>query len=193
MAAGVLVVLADGAEEMETVISVDVLRRAGLTVTVAGLTGDQAVTCSRDVKISPDTSLASITSSGGGVGGQYDCVLLPGGGPGAAALCASPEVGCLLRQQDEAGRMIAAICAAPTALASHQVGLGRAVTSYPAPAFREKLSGSYQYREEDVVVDGHIVTSRGPGTTLKFALEIVKILLGEQKMKEVAAAMLVPC
>ena len=64
MAGGaVLVVLADGAEEMETVISVDVLRRAGLTVTVAGLTGDQAVTCSRDVKISPDTSLASLTST----------------------------------------------------------------------------------------------------------------------------------
>ena len=191
MGDGVLVVLASGAEEMETVISVDVLRRAGLTVRVAGLSGDQTVTCSRDVQISPDTSLASLSSQPGG--GQYDCVLLPGGGPGAAALCASPEVGTLLRQQDEAGRMIAAICAAPTALASHQVGLGRALTSYPAPAFREKLSGSYQYREEDVVVDGNIVTSRGPGTTFKFALEIVKILLGEEKMKEVAGAMLVPC
>ena len=186
---GVLVVLATGAEEMETVISVDVLRRAGLTVTVAGLTGDQSVTCSRDVKISPDTSLASLASTGG----QYDCVLLPGGGPGAAALSASPEVGTLLREQDQAGRMIAAVCAGPTVLASHQVGLGRALTSYPAPAFREKLSGSYQYKEEDVVVDGNIVTSRGPGTSFKFALEIVKILLGEEKMKEVAGAMLVPC
>ena len=184
----VLVVLAPGAEEMETVISVDVLRRAGLTVRLAGLAEDcQPVTCSRQVKICPDTSLAAAE------GQQYDCVLLPGGGPGAAALCSSPEVGSLLRAQDQAGRLIAAICAGPTALASHQVGLGRAVTSYPAPALREKFSTGYQYREEDVVVDGNIVTSRGPGTTFKFALEIVKILLGEEKMKEVAAAMLVPC
>ena len=185
----VLVVLAPGAEEMETVISVDVLRRAGLTVRLAGLNGEETVTCSREVRLAPDSSLASLTSTGC----EYDCILLPGGGPGAAALCSSTELGSLLRQQDKAGRLIAAICAAPTALASHQVGLGKAVTSYPAPAFREKLSGTFQYREEDVVVDGNIVTSRGPGTTFKFALEIVKILLGEEKMKEVAAAMLVPC
>jgi len=97
-----------------------------------------------------------------------------------------------LRDQYKAGRLVAAICAAPTALANHRVGLGKAVTSYPAQSFKEKLT-EYKYIEEDVVVDGNIVTSRGPGTSFKFALEIVKILLSEEKMKEVAGAMLVPC
>ena len=178
----------------------------------------------------------------GQVSGDWDCVLLPGGGPGAAALSASQEVGKLLRQQEEAGRMIAAICAAPTALASHRqdsqillqftasllqysdsvfshysysvslsvseftcsknvvrvltsgsrVGVGKAVTSYPAQPFKEALA-EYQYKEDEVVVDGNIVTSRGPGTSFQFALEIVKILVSEQKMKEVAGAMLVTC
>jgi len=185
----VLVILAGGAEEMETVISVDVLRRAGLEVVVAGLAGDGPVSCSRGVTLCPDTSLAAATAD---TSATFDCVLLPGGGAGAAALCASAEVGTLLEAQDRAGRVVAAICAAPTALASHKIGAGRRVTSYPAPAFRESLVGAgYQYQEDAVVVDGHIVTSRGPGTSFQFALELVKILVSEEKSKEVAAAMLV--
>lgn len=70
------------------------------------------------------------------------------------------------------------------------VGLGKAVTSYPAQQFKEMLAG-YEYREEEVVVDGNIVTSRGPGTSFKFALEIVRELVGEEKRKELAGAMLV--
>ena len=99
----------------------------------------------------------------------------------------------MLEAQDRAGRVVAAICAAPTALASHKIGAGRKVTSYPAPAFKESLAGAgYQYQEDAaVVVDGHIVTSRGPGTSIQFALELVKILVSEEKSKEVAAAMLV--
>ena len=85
----VLVILAGGAEEMETVISVDVLRRAGLEVVVAGLAGDGPVSCSRGVTICPDTSLAAATAD---TSATFDCVLLPGGGAGAAALCASAEV-----------------------------------------------------------------------------------------------------
>ena len=85
----VLVILAGGAEEMETVISVDVLRRAGLEVVVAGLAGDGPVSCSRGVTLCPDTSLAAATAD---TSATFDCVLLPGGGAGAAALCASAEV-----------------------------------------------------------------------------------------------------
>ena len=184
----VLVILASGAEEMETVISVDVLRRGGLEVVLAGLTGDEPVLCSRNVKICPDTSLAEARGQG-----PYDCILLPGGGPGAAALSASMEVGEMLGEQDREGRMVAAVCAAPTALASHKIGAGKRVTSYPAPAFREKLeSAGYKYENDmSVVVDGNIMTSRGPGTSFQFALEIVKILVSEEKSQEVSKAMLV--
>ena len=180
-----LVLLATGAEEMETVITVDVLRRGGVEVVVAGVAGEAAVTCSRNVRIVPDSNLATAATQG-----PYDCIILPGGGPGAAALCESAEVGTLLQEQDTAGRIVAAICAAPTALLTHKIGLGKKITSYPAPAFKEKLSGPYTYLEEKVVVDGNIVTSRGPGTTFDFGLELVKIMVGEEKMREVASAML---
>lgn len=180
-----LVLLATGAEEMETVITVDVLRRGGVEVVVAGLEGETAVTCSRDVKIAPDTSLAAAATQG-----PYDCIVLPGGGPGAAALGASAEVGKLLQEQDAAGRMIAAICAAPTALLAHKIGLGKNLTSYPAPAFKEKLTGPYNYLEENVVVDGNLVTSRGPATSFDFGLKLVEIMVGEDKMKEIASEML---
>eukprot|EP00092_Neocalanus_flemingeri_P050617 GFUD01058585.1.p1 GENE.GFUD01058585.1~~GFUD01058585.1.p1 ORF type:complete len:187 (-),score=72.59 GFUD01058585.1:576-1136(-) len=185
MSSRALVLLATGAEEMETVITVDMLRRGGVEVVVAGVDGETPVTCSRSVKIVPDISLATAATQG-----PYDCIVLPGGGPGAAALCASVEVGKLLQEQDEAGRLVAAICAAPTALLSHKIGLGKRVTCYPAPAFIEKLAGSYTYVEEKVVVDGNIVTSRGPGTTFDFGLELVKIMVGKEKMVEIASAML---
>ena len=186
MAPRALVILATGAEEMETVITVDVLRRGGVEVVVAGLDGASTVTCSRNVKISPDCSLAEA-----GGQGQYDCVVLPGGGGGAAALGASKEVGELLAEQEAAGRIVAAICAAPTALLEHKIGLGRNITSYPAPAFKEKLARSYNYMEDKVVVDGNLVTSRGPGTSFDFGLELIKLMVGADKMKEVADAMLV--
>ena len=87
---------------------------------------------------------------------------------------------------------MAAVCAAPTALANHKIGVGRSVTSYPAPAFKEKLeSAGYKYMDEMVVVDKNIVTSRGPGTSFQFALEIVKILVSQEKREEVRQAMLV--
>ena len=153
----VCVILAPGAEEMETVISVDVLRRGGLEVVLAGQTGEEPVLCSRNVRICPDTSLAEARGRG-----PYDCILLPGGGQGAEALGASKEVGEMLGEQDREGRMVAAVCAAPTALASHKIGVGKRVTSFPAPAFREKLeSAGYQYEDSmSVVMDDNIVTSR---------------------------------
>ena len=185
--AKVLVILATGAEEMETVISVDVLRRGGLEVVLAGLNGEDPVLCSRNIKICPDTSLAEARGRG-----PYDCILLPGGGKGAEALGASKEVGEMLKEQDREGRMVAAVCAAPTALASHKIGVGSNVTSYPAPAFIEKLeSAGYKYMDDNVVVDKNIVTSRGPGTSFYFALKIVKILVSQEKSEEVRKAMLV--
>ena len=109
----VLVILAGGAEEMETVISVDVLRRAGLEVVVAGLAGNTPVSCSRGVTLCPDTSLAAATADNSAI---FDCVLLPGGGAGAAALCASAEVMLANKQGESRSQLLIprlAICWRP--------------------------------------------------------------------------------
>nr|CAD7429625.1 unnamed protein product [Timema monikensis] len=180
-----IVLLAEGAEEMELVISVDVLRRAGVGVTIAGLSGKDPVKCSRDVIIVPDASLEDAVKKG-----PYDVVVLPGGLGGAKALAASAEVGCLLQQQEKAGRIVAAICAAPTALKSHGIGPGKLLTSYPSLKKQMLENNVYKYSEEEVVVDGQLITSRGPGTAFKFGLAIVEKLLGKEAADPVAKGML---
>ncbi|XP_044763780.1 protein dj-1beta [Coccinella septempunctata] len=179
------VFLAPGAEEMEFVISVDVLRRGDVKVTVAGLPDNAAVKCSRQVNIVPDCSLAEAAQKG-----PYDLLVLPGGLGGAEALSKSKEVGKLLKEQESAGRFIAAICAAPTALKAHEIGVGKTVTSYPSVESQMTEGGKYIYKQDKVVVDGNIITSRGPGTAFDFALKLVDMLNGKEKASEVAKAML---
>jgi len=182
-----LVILAEGAEEMETVITVDVLRRGGIDVTLAGLTSGEPVKCSRNIVLLPDESLEAALASA-----PYDAVVLPGGGGGAKALANHSKVKELLMEQEADGRIVAAICAAPSALLAHNIGKGKSLTSYPA--FKDALSTDYKYSEEPVVADGNLVTSRGPGTTFQFALHLVRQLLGEQegqaKVAELSSAML---
>ncbi len=173
-----LVVLAQGAEEMEAIIAVDVLRRGGVVVTVAGLDGAGPVTCSRGVRIVPDVGLGELPPDA-----RFDAIVLPGGGEGMDRLAASAEVGLLLRRQDEASALIGAICAAPAALARHGVAAGRTMTSHPALA--GPVSAYTQRVDRAVVEDGHVVTSQGPGTSFEFALALVARLRGA----EVAAAL----
>lgn len=168
----VLVPLAPGAEEMETVIIVDVLRRSGVEVILAGLEGPDPVLCSRGVTLLPDTSLSEVQ-------GPFDMIALPGGGEGSERLARSPEIGRLLQDQQSQGRPIAAICAAPQALVAHGVAEGRQLTSHPS--VRDEVSGHGVYREEAVVDDGTVVTSRGPGTAFEFALALVARLVGKER------------
>ncbi|KHN82255.1 Protein DJ-1 [Toxocara canis] len=216
-----MVILADGAEEMEAVITIDVLRRAGVEVTVAGLTGKNPVKCARQTVITPEVALADMKDH------KFDAVILPGGQPGSnslaasdevgavlrsqheagrivAAICAAPiafkshgiasgslsdEVGAVLRSQHEAGRIVAAICAAPIAFKSHGIASGSLVTSHPC--VREKMTdGGYKYSEDRVVAVGNVVTSRGPGTAFEFALKLVELLVGAEKVKEISAPMI---
>lgn len=118
----------------------------------------------------------------------FDVVVLPGGLGGAKALADSKAVGDLLQKQEKSGRICAAICAAPTAFLSHSIGLGKKITSYPA--FKDQLSGKYTYLDESVVVDGNIVTSRGPGTAFDFGLKLGEILVGAEVTKDAAGKML---
>ncbi|GAB6031346.1 hypothetical protein CHUAL_009129 [Chamberlinius hualienensis] len=179
-----IVLLAEGAEEMETIISVDVLRRAGVEVTLAGVGGPDVVTCSRKVKVLPDVPLVDCAKE------NYDVVVLPGGLQGAKILSENPQVGELLRTQENAGRLIAAICAAPTALKAHGIGIGKTVTSYPSVKDKITEGDRYVYSESRVVQDGQIITSRGPGTAFEFAGHLVEQLCGAEKRKTVEDGMI---
>ncbi|KAG6454665.1 hypothetical protein O3G_MSEX008804 [Manduca sexta] len=158
MSKSALVILAQGAEEMETVITVDMLRRGGVEVTMAGLDGSAPVLCSRQVTLVPDKSLADALAEKP----QYDAVILPGGLEGSDRLSKSEVVGTLLKEHEKSGKIVAAICAAPTAFVAHGIGQGKRVTSYPTT--KDKVAGGpgdYKYVEgERVVTDGNVVTSR---------------------------------
>lgn len=178
------VLLAEGAEEMETVISVDVLRRGGIDVKLVGVQGSEAVLCSRNVKIVPDTTLAEASKSA-----PYDVVVLPGGANGAKNLAASAEVRNLLETQVKNNKLVAAVCAAPIALVSHNIKPGSTVTSHPSVKGKME-EGGYKYSEDRVVTDGKLITSRGPGTTFEFALKIVETLEGKEKADSLVQPML---
>ncbi|KAM4871986.1 Parkinson disease protein 7 isoform 1-T2 [Thomomys bottae] len=177
-----LVILAKGAEEMETVIPVDLMRRAGIKVTIAGLTGKDPVVCSRDVVICPDASLEDARKQG-----PYDVVVLPGGNLGAQNLCESSVVKEILKEQESRKGLIAAICAGPTALLAHEIGFGSKVTSHPLAKDKMVNGNHYSYTESRVEKDGLILTSRGPGTSFEFALAIVEALSGSDVASQVKA------
>jgi 4-methyl-5(b-hydroxyethyl)-thiazole monophosphate biosynthesis len=177
----VCILLADGLEEIEAITLIDVLRRAELDVTTLGVTSLE-VTGAHGVRIGADALLSEAGDT------PWDLVVLPGGMPGAEHLRDSEAVRALIHDQVEAGRPVAAICAAPIALAAAGVLEGRAATCYPG--FDKQLGGA-RYTEQSVVVDGPVITSRGPGTALAFALHLVSELCGEQTASQLADGMLV--
>ncbi|KAL6443820.1 hypothetical protein ACFW04_001702 [Cataglyphis niger] len=178
-----ILLIANGTEEMEAVITVDVLRRAGIVVTIAGLSDGSCVKCSRDVKICTDANFADATKNQ-----KYDAVILPGGLGGSKTFASSAEVGKLLQEQEKENRLIAAICAAPTALKAHGIGKGKQITSYPA--MKNDLINEYEYLEDKVVTDGNLITSRGPATAFAFGLAIVEKLLDKETASTVAKGIL---
>lgn len=167
---------------METVIPVDVMRRAGIKVTVAGLAGKDPVQCSRDVVICPDASLEDAKKEG-----PYDVVVLPGGNLGAQNLSESAAVKEILKEQEKRKGLIAAICAGPTALLAHEIGFGSKVTTHPLAKDKMMNGSHYSYSENRVEQDGLILTSRGPGTSFEFALAIVTALSGKEVAEQVKA------
>lgn len=174
-----LVLLAAGFEEMEAVIVIDVLRRASVEVTTAAL-GEPKVEGAHSITVWADTKLDD-------VGGRiFDVVILPGGQPGSNRLRDDSRVLSLLRKQQAAGRMVAAICAAPIALEAAGLLLGRKATSFPGAALP-----SAEYSEARVVVDDTLVTSRGPGTAFEFALTLVERLVNASVAEKLRQGMLV--
>ena len=177
----VAVLLAPGFEEIEAVTVIDVLRRADIQVTVAGL-HEGEITGSHEITIRADKPLEAVRPQ------DFDMVVLPGGIPGTNHLREDPGVRAFVQEMARSGKHTCAICAAPTVLKAADVVRGKAVTSHPS--VREDLQG-LDYREDRVVVDGSVVTSRGAGTTMEFALELVRILAGKEKADLLAGMMLV--
>ncbi len=179
--ASVLVPLADGFEEIEALAVIDILRRAACRVVIAGLQPGPAVSA-RGVSINPDTTIDAVSSA------DFDAIVLPGGQPGTDNLNADTRIHCLLLEFSGAGKVIGAICAAPSVLASTGILNGRQATSYPT--YSERLAGA-QYENVPVVSDGTVITSQGPGTAIAFALTLASRLSGRQTADDIAKAMLV--
>ncbi len=171
-----LVILAEGAEEAEAVIIVDVLRRAGIDTILAAMDGEGPVQGARKVRIVTDAPLSGVT-------GNFEAVVLPGGAEGARRLCASEAVGERLRAQANEGRIVAAICAAPLALQAHNVFAGKRMTCHPTVASRIAMHG--QLERAPVVEDGNLITGQGLGASFFFALTIVQRLMGTPRAGEV--------
>lgn len=174
----VLVLLAEGFEEIEAVTIVDVLRRAGVGVTLAGLS-DGPVKGAHDIVLHADTTLEQAEPD------RFDALVLPGGGPGSRRLREDPRVLALIKRFVAEDKLTAAICAAPTALEAAGVLEGRHATSYPGAALP-----SARYVEDRVVEDGVLITSRGPGTAIDFALALVSRLADADAADEQREALL---
>jgi 4-methyl-5(b-hydroxyethyl)-thiazole monophosphate biosynthesis len=175
----VLVPLAQGCEELEAITITDLLVRAGVQVTTCGL-DDQPVKASRGTRIIADVSIDEVVDN------NFDMIVLPGGLPGADHLRDDARVQAIIKRHAESGRYIAAICAAPRALASAGLLSGRKVTSYPG-ALDAVDDDSIELCDDAIVIDGNVITSRGPGTAMDFALSLIELLEGREKRDEVEA------
>lgn len=183
----VLVLLADGFEEIEAITVIDVMRRASVEVTAAALT-QKRVIGAHGIVVEADTLLGQQTDPAQSAVRvvPFDAIILPGGMPGARNLRDDPRVRTLIHAQAAANRLVAAICAAPIALEAAGILGDRHATSYPGYSLP-----SARYSEERVVVDGNLVTSRGPGTALEFALKLVELLVGGDSAQKLRTGMLV--
>ncbi|MEM5879581.1 MAG: DJ-1/PfpI family protein [Candidatus Aenigmatarchaeota archaeon] len=168
----ILVLLADGFEEIEAITVIDVLRRAGIEADTVGITSGW-VTGSHNISVMADKKLNEVEIE------KYDGIVLPGGSKGVANLLKSSKVKEFLEKMNEKEKLIAAICAAPSILAKYHLLDNKRATIYPG------MEKELPYpRDEKVVIDANIITSQGPGTALDFALAIVEKLLGREKAWE---------
>ncbi len=163
-----LVLLAPGFEEVEAVTIIDILRRAAVPVTVAGLEHEW-VTGSHAITLRPDVFYKDVDAS------AFDILILPGGQPGSTNLKNNPLVLEWIQHRFRVGKKLAAICAAPTVFHAAGITDRITVTSYPS---EQNVFTAGQYSEQDVVKDHDVITSRGVGTAIPFALELVAELAG---------------
>jgi protein deglycase len=166
----VLVPLAQGCEELEAVTIIDLLRRAEIEVVTASL-GETTIVASRGVKLIADAALSEVEAD------YFDMIVLPGGLPGADYLQGDSRINTILNRILSDGGFVGAICAAPKVLAHANILDGKTITAYPGVLDAIDSSG-FVASQEAVVIDGKIITSRGPGTAMDFALQLIQSLVG---------------
>ena len=177
----VLVLVADGFEEIEAVTLIDVLRRADLEVTVASPDG-AVVNGAHGIRMGTERRFADVKAA------DHDALVLPGGTSNARTLASHAEAQRLIKEARALDKVVGAICAAPLALKAAGVIQGAQITSFPG---MEREFAGEKYREERVVKDGNVLTSRGPGTALEFALAVVADLEGKAAADKLRSGMLV--
>ena len=177
----VLIPLAEGFEEMEGVILIDVLRRARIEVVAAAMGTVREVPASRGVTVAADTTWAAIDPA------RFDLIAIPGGMGGTRRLQQDARLLRALRDFQASGKPLAAICAGPLVLQSAGLLKGRTVTCHPGVA--DELTDARRL-DDRVVEDGNLVTSQGPGTSFDFALAIVRRLAGATVAKQVAEGLI---
>ncbi len=175
----VLVPLANGFEEIEALTIIDLLRRAAVEVVTASLDA-LTVTGAHRVSVLADTSLDAVMAD------EFDMLVLPGGLPGADYLNADTRIHKLITRLAQANKAIAAICAAPKVLIDNGVVAGKQITAYPG-ALAQTNTSAVNVTDTAVQVDGRIITGRGPGTAMDFALQLVEVLQGKQVRQTIEA------
>lgn len=148
-------------------------------MTIASIHGREAVKTAEKILILPDIALNEVVDKN-----AYDAILMPGGVTGSPNLVKCELVGEILKYHHSKGKLIGAICMAPTVLLANDIALGSKITSYPTT--KSELSQKYEFVEEDVVQDGNIITSKGPGTVWRYTLKIAENLVGIEETKRVA-------
>jgi 4-methyl-5(b-hydroxyethyl)-thiazole monophosphate biosynthesis len=171
------VFLAEGFEEVEALTVVDLLRRADIKTDMIALTSDLYITGRSGITVKADLSFLEAEPE------KADILVLPGGQPGTKNLGQDERLKALLLAFQEEGKPLAAICAAPTVLGSYGILSGKRATCYPG--CEGELAGAEIVTDEEVVTDGPVITSRGAGTAIPFALEVIRILKGEECADEV--------
>lgn len=173
--------LADGFEEIEGLTVVDILRRAGIQIQMVSIMGRTAITGSHGIQVEADLLFED------GDLKDADLYVLPGGMPGTRHLGAHEGLGCLLKEAAEAGKKVAAICAAPSVLGGLGILEGKRAVCYPG--FEEKLTGA-KVSMDPVMVSENVITSRGMGTAIPFALKLTAELLGQETADKLAASII---
>ncbi|MBR5539902.1 MAG: DJ-1/PfpI family protein [Clostridia bacterium] len=174
----IVVFLANGFEEIEALTTVDILRRAGLTVRTVGI-GGHTIVGAHGIAVQADSTVLPPY-------GELEAVILPGGLPGTTNLAASAVVTKCVTEAAERGILVCAICAAPSVLGNLGLLRGKRATCYPG--WESQLLGA-TVSSESVAVDDGVVTAKGAGVTVEFALAIVSYLISPDKAREIGDAM----
>jgi 4-methyl-5(b-hydroxyethyl)-thiazole monophosphate biosynthesis len=187
----VIVLLAEGFEEVEAITPIDYLRRAGIDITTAAVGKKRIVTGSHGIPVTADTTLEELRNENKFSAAAWDGTVIPGGLPGADNLAASKETGSFLKEMAAAGKWVCAICAAP-ARVLYPLGIleGKNFTCFPGEEKKLSLSGGAMWKQDRVVIDGTIITSRGAGTAGEFSRAIIGKLVSEAEAKNLAEKVL---